>query len=91
MFFTVNSKSKHLSSGFEQTTLFSVNKPCSHVRWVPCHHGVERPQFADRGKSLSTGVDENILNKQSRTADKRLGVGPTNPQRKNFSFLRSVS
>jgi hypothetical protein len=24
----------------------------SHVRWVPCHHGMARPQVADGGDSL---------------------------------------
>jgi hypothetical protein len=51
-----------------------------HVRWVPCHHGMARPQVADGGNGLQLWrVAANILNKQSRTADKgwssRLGVG----------------
>jgi hypothetical protein len=45
----------------------------SHVRWVPSHHGMARSQIAD-GRAAA-----NILNKQSRTADKgwssSLGVG----------------
>jgi hypothetical protein len=24
----------------------------NHVRWVPCHHGIARPQIADGGDSL---------------------------------------
>jgi hypothetical protein len=52
----------------------------SHVRWVPCHHGMERPQVADGGIGLQIRrVASNILNKQSRTADKvwpsSFGVG----------------
>jgi hypothetical protein len=40
-------------------------------RWVPCHHGMARPQVADGGDSLQFWrLAENILNKQSRTADK---------------------
>jgi hypothetical protein len=52
----------------------------SHVMWVPCHHGMARPQVADGGDALQVWREAaNILNKQSRTADKRwsssLGVG----------------
>jgi hypothetical protein len=51
--------------------------PC----WVsPFHHGMARPQVADGGDALQVWrVAANILNKQSRTADKgwssSLGVG----------------
>jgi hypothetical protein len=42
-----------------------------HVKWVPCHHGMARPQFADGGDGLQIWrVAANILNKQSRTADR---------------------
>jgi hypothetical protein len=52
----------------------------SHVRWVPCHNSMARPQVADGGNSLQIWkVAANILNKQSRTPDKgwssSLGVG----------------
>jgi hypothetical protein len=52
----------------------------SHVRWVPCHHGMARRQVADGRDALQLWkVAANILNKQSRTADKgwysTLGVG----------------
>jgi hypothetical protein len=41
------------------------------VRWVPCHHGMARPQVADGVNALQVWkVAVNILNKQSRTADK---------------------
>jgi hypothetical protein len=41
------------------------------VKWVLCHHGMARPQFADGGDSLQIWrVAANILNKQSRTADR---------------------
>jgi hypothetical protein len=51
-----------------------------HVRWVICHHGMARPQVADGGDALQLWREAaNILNKQSRTADKgwssSLGVG----------------
>jgi hypothetical protein len=26
-----------------------------HVRWVPCHHGMARPQVADGGKASGYG------------------------------------
>jgi hypothetical protein len=43
----------------------------THVRWVPCHHGMARPQVADGGHVLQFWrAAANILNKQSRTADK---------------------
>jgi hypothetical protein len=53
--------------------------PCHHgmarpqvadVRWVPCHRGMARPQVADGGDAFQVWrVAENMLNKQSRTAD----------------------
>jgi hypothetical protein len=51
-----------------------------HVRWVPCHCCMVRPQVADGGDSLQMWrVAANIVNKQSQTADKgwssSLGVG----------------
>jgi hypothetical protein len=50
------------------------------VKWVPCHHGMARPQVADGGEGLQIWrAAANILNKHSRTAGKRwpssLGVG----------------
>jgi hypothetical protein len=43
----------------------------SHVRGVPCHHGMAHPQVADGGDALQLWRGAvNILNKQSRTADK---------------------
>jgi hypothetical protein len=52
----------------------------THVKCVPCHHGMARPQVADGGEGLQIWrVAANILNKQSRTADKgwpsSVGVG----------------
>jgi hypothetical protein len=42
-----------------------------HVRWDPCHHGMARPQVADGGDGLQIWwVAANILNNQSREADK---------------------
>jgi hypothetical protein len=39
--------------------------------WVPCHHDMARPHVADGGDGLQIlRVAANILNKQSRTADK---------------------
>jgi adenylosuccinate lyase len=50
------------------------------IKWVPCHHGMTSPQVADGGNALQIWrVATNILNKQSRTADKgwasSFGVG----------------
>jgi hypothetical protein len=47
------------------------NNNNSHARWVPCHYGMARPQVADGGHGLQIWkVTANVLNKQSRTADK---------------------
>jgi hypothetical protein len=44
---------------------------CLHVRRVPCHHGMARAQVTDGGDGLQIWrAATNILNKQSRTADK---------------------
>jgi hypothetical protein len=68
-----------------------------HVKWVPFHHGMARPQVMDRGNGLQIWrVAANILNKQSQTADRRLpsslGVvwGLTSPHHKKLYFLRSI-
>jgi hypothetical protein len=50
------------------------------VWWALFHHGMARPQVADGGDGLQIWmVAADILDKQSRTADKRwysnLGVG----------------
>jgi hypothetical protein len=57
----------------------------TQVRWVPCHHGMGRPQVADGAHALQVcGEAANILNKQSPTADKgwssnlRVGHGANN-------------
>jgi hypothetical protein len=42
-----------------------------HVNWFHCHHGMARPQVADRGDCLQIWrVAVNMLNRQSRTADR---------------------
>jgi hypothetical protein len=47
--------------------------------WVPCHHGMARPEVADGDGLQIWRVAANILNKPSRTADKgwssSFGVG----------------
>jgi hypothetical protein len=50
------------------------------VKWVPCHHITARPQVAEGRDGLHIWrLAANILNKQSRTAEKEwsssLGVG----------------
>jgi hypothetical protein len=52
----------------------------THVGWVPCHDCMAHAQVADVGDGVKIWrVAANILNKQSRTADKgwssSLGVG----------------
>jgi hypothetical protein len=52
--------------------------PCRHgpCRHGPCRHGMARPQFADGGTASDMeGSCENILNKQSWTADKGWSSG----------------
>jgi hypothetical protein len=47
-----------------------------HVKWVPCHHGMARPQISDGGEGLQIRrVAENIVNKQARTVDKGRSFG----------------
>jgi hypothetical protein len=51
-----------------------------HVGRVPCHHSMARPQVSNEGGGLQIWkVAENILNKQSQTANKEwsssLGAG----------------
>jgi hypothetical protein len=50
-----------------------------HVKWVPFHHRMARPQVADGDGLKIWRVAANILNKLSRTADRvwpsRVGVG----------------
>jgi hypothetical protein len=65
---------------FEWQKLFNTLYHSFHVKWVPCHHSMARPQVADGGKGLQIWrVAVNILNKQSQTANKgwpsSLGVG----------------
>jgi hypothetical protein len=55
-------------------------KYATSMKWVHCHHGMARPRVADREDGLQIWrVAANILNKQSRTADRgwssSLGVG----------------
>jgi len=63
----------------------------------PCHHSMERPQVADGGTPAIWRVDVNILNKQSRTADKgwstSLGVarGANNASPQKLTMLRNIS
>jgi hypothetical protein len=60
--------------------IFIANASKFHVKWVPCHHGMARPQVAEGGDGLQIWrVAADILNKQSRRADKggssSFGVG----------------
>jgi hypothetical protein len=47
------------------------SKQNGHVRWIPCHHGLARPQVADGDDGLQIcKVAANVLSKQSGTADR---------------------
>jgi len=52
---------------------------CKSVLMGPCHHGMARPQVADRGTASDKDLFKDKLNKQSRIADEgwssSLGVG----------------
>jgi hypothetical protein len=73
-----------------------------HVEWVPCQHGMARPQVADGGDSLQIWrVAANILRKHSRTVDKRWsssmeaesGANNSSPQKKKncYEMLKKAS
>jgi hypothetical protein len=64
----------------QSTNFFRALPYLGHARWVSCHHGMAHPKVADGRDGLQIlRVAATILNKQSRTADKRwsyrLGVG----------------
>jgi hypothetical protein len=70
-----------VTPAFVKTTFHCIESIVrNHVKWVPCHYGMACPQVVDGGQGLQVWrVAANILNKQSRTADKgwpsSLGVG----------------
>jgi hypothetical protein len=67
-FLKVQTKS---ANSFREYPVFGQRFESDHVWWVPCHRGMARPQVADGGDALQVWrVAANILNKQSRTADK---------------------
>jgi hypothetical protein len=69
-------------------------KDAHTLNMLRCHHGMARPRVADRGDGLQIWrVAANMLNKQSRTADKgwssslEVGRGADNPHRKKIKLL----
>jgi hypothetical protein len=69
-----------------------------HVRRVPCHHGIARPQVAYRRDGLQIWrVAANILNKESRTADMEwassfwVGCGANNSSPYKVSLLQKIT
>jgi hypothetical protein len=75
-----------------------TNSEPFHVKWVPCHHGMARPQVADGEDGLQMyWVEANTLNKHSWTADKvwssnlgvRLGANDSSLEKKRL--LRNVT
>jgi hypothetical protein len=74
-----------------------VRNSLIHVKWVPCHPSMARPHVADGGDGLQVWrVAVNILNKQSRTADRGwssglgLGGGLTTHHRRTPNLLRNI-
>jgi hypothetical protein len=62
-----------------------------HVKWVPFHHGMTRPQVADGGEGYKTRrIDGNVWHKKSLAGDRVwpssfvLCEGPKTPHRKNL-------
>jgi hypothetical protein len=48
----------------KETKFMEYGYGLNHVKWVPCHHGMARPQVADGGEGLQIWrVAANILNK----------------------------
>jgi hypothetical protein len=81
-----------------RSSIFREIKLCSHVKGVPCHHGMGRTQVADEAGDLQIWrVAVNILNKQLRTGDKGwssslwVGRGANNSSPQKISFLRNVT
>jgi hypothetical protein len=71
--------------------------PKPHIKWVPCHHGMARPQVVDGGDGLQIWrVAANVLNKQSRTTDRgwsssmEVGRGANNHHRKTTNLLQNI-
>jgi hypothetical protein len=63
----------HVSFNFVSDSNINTMKSKCHVKWVPCHHGMARPQVADGGDGLQIWrVAVTIFNKQSRTADREI-------------------
>jgi hypothetical protein len=78
--FTKYTPVRELHMGFQVPYIFYCRTKLCHVRWVPCHYGMARPQVEDGGDALQVRrVAANILNKQLRAADKgwssSLGIG----------------
>jgi len=45
--------------------------PSTHIKWLPCHPYIARPEVADGGDGLQIWrVGVNILNTQTWTAEK---------------------
>jgi hypothetical protein len=65
-----NTRTSKTKRGVKSVYFVMLMKDGYHVKWVPCHHGMARPQVADGGGGLQIWrVAANILNKQSRIAD----------------------
>jgi hypothetical protein len=73
-----------------------IHKSCANLIHVISHHGMPGPNAADGETTPICGVAVNILNKQSRAANKGwsssfgLGEGLTTPHLKNVSLLRNI-
>jgi hypothetical protein len=67
-------ETKHQDAIRTEVITREINSVCATnicVGWVPCHHGMARPQVTDAGCALQVWREAaNILNKKSRTADK---------------------
>jgi hypothetical protein len=93
LLWTAEVKSHYEDLGIDGTMIGYVM-----VKWVPYYHGMTHPQVTDGGDDLQVWrVPANIMNKQSRTADKKwsscleVRCGVTTPRRKKIILLRNVT
>jgi hypothetical protein len=49
--FTIKKKKKKKK---KELKMFIQQRVLSHIKWVPCHHGMARPQVVDGGDGLQT-------------------------------------
>jgi hypothetical protein len=80
--YSVSERSHHIFSSSTGLIFFMIITSFD----VPFHHGMARPQVADRGSGFLIGrVTANVLNNQQHTASKELVLQPGVGRRANNS------